>query len=112
MNFPTGEPITLLRNGAATENRFGDPVPSQADPVVVLGAFDPGGSSEDSSQDTAATQPEVYLPPGTDVSWVDAVQIDGVTYQVDGPPRPLSSPFTGTAFGVIVKLRGILAEPR
>lgn len=112
MTFPFGTPVTLVKNGAATTNRFGDPVPSQDSSVTVLGAFSPGGSVEVAGQDVADTQPTVYLPPGTDVSWVDAVTVDGVTYQVDGSPNEWVSPFTGKAFGVAVKLSAILAEPR
>lgn len=111
MIFPNGEPIVLLRNGVPTTNRFGDPVPQQSE-VTVTGAFDPGTSVESAGQDTAATQPAVYLPPGTDVSWVDAVTARGVTYQVQGVPQEWSNPFTGTVFGVEVRLAGILAEPR
>lgn len=111
MNFPAGQTITLLGNGTATPDEYGDPVPTQT-PKTVIGAFDPGGSTENQGQDTATSQPTVYLPPGTDVSWVDAVQVGGVTYQVDGSPGAWSSPFSGVAFGVVVRLSNVLAEPR
>ena len=111
MIFNYGESITLLANGTTANDEYGDPIPAQTS-TVVLGAFDPGGSTENPGQDTATTQPTVYLPPGTDVSWVDAVQVRGVTYQVDGSPNSYVSPFTGFTTGVVVKLRGVLAEPR
>ena len=111
MIFSYGEPITLLANGASTPDEYGDPIPTQTS-TVVLGAFDPGLSAENEAQDTATAQPTVYLPPGTDVSWIDAVQVRGTTYQVDGSPNSYTSPFTGATFGVVVKLRAVLAEPR
>lgn len=111
MIFPHGEPITLLANGTTSTDSYGDPVPSQTS-VTVMGAFDPGGSSENEAQGTGDARPTVYLPPGTVVSWVDAVQVCGVTYQVDGSPNDWSNPFTSSTFGVVVKLRGVLAEPR
>lgn len=110
VTFPFGEPITLLINGTPSADDVGDPVPAQTQ-VTVTGAFNPGISAEEAATGTGSTQPTVYLPPGTDVSWIDAVQVRGVTYQVDGSPNDWSSPFTGTAFGVVVKLRGVLAEP-
>lgn len=111
MTFPLAEPVTLLANGAVTTDDYGDPVPAQTS-VTVLGAFNPGMSTEDDTQDTGRTQPEVYLPPGTDVSWIDAVQVRGATYQVDGVPDEWVNPFTGWNPGVVVRLSGILAEPR
>lgn len=111
MIFPFAEPITLLSNGPAIPDEYGDPVPTQT-PTTVMGAFAPGASVENETQDTATTQPTVYLPPGTNASWVDSVQVRGVTYQVDGLPEAWTNPFTGTAFGVVVKLRGDLAESR
>ena len=111
MTFLFGEPIVLLANGASVVNEYGDPVPSQT-ATTVTGAFSPGVSVEDQADDTASSQPTVYLPSGTDVSWVDAVQVRGVTYQVDGAPRVWVHPFTGWQAGVEVRLRGVLAEPR
>jgi hypothetical protein len=110
-SFGLGEPIILLQNGAPVADEYGDPIPSQT-PVTVTGGFNPGTSAENPGQDTATTRPSVYLPSGTDVSWVDAVQVRGVTYQVDGSPNDWISPFTGTQFGIEVRLRGVLAEPR
>lgn len=115
MTFPFGEDIVLVANGPATTDDYGDPVPTQTE-VVVRGAFSAGVSIEDSGDmgrsRQGRSQPEVYLPPGSDVSWIDAVRIGGVTYQVDGQPQEWANPFTGWRAGVVVRLQSILAEPR
>jgi hypothetical protein len=112
VSFPFVEPVTLLVNGGSTRNRFGDDVPTQT-PVNVLGAFSPGVSAEQAAQGTASTDPEVYLPPGTQVpSWIDAVTVRGNTYQVVGQPADWRSGIDGSPMGVVVRLGAMLAEPR
>lgn len=112
MIFPFVEPVTLLVNGGGTVNRFGDDVPTQT-AIDVTGAFSPGVSAEQAALGVGSTQPEVYLPPGTQVpAWIDAVTVRGVTYQVDGQPADWRSGMDGSSMGVVVRLSGVLAEPR
>jgi long-subunit fatty acid transport protein len=75
---------------------------------TVRGAFNPGTSSElVQGQDLLTVQPSVYLPTGTAVTAVDAVQVGGQVYEVDGSPNDWANPFTGHAFGVEVRLKRV-----
>ena len=44
----------------------------------------------------------VFMPPGTDVVATDRMEIRGLDYEVVGKPFEWTSPFSGTAFGVVV----------
>lgn len=111
MNFPFGTPVDLLKRTAAGHDEYGDETDTVTTETVV-GAFSPGGvagagrSGSESDTTGVITQPTVYLPPGVDLSSLDAIRVDGRVYEVDGNPIPWSNPFTGLQFGVEVRLTG------
>jgi hypothetical protein len=49
----------------------------------------------------------VYLPAGTVVGAIDAVQVAGQTYEVDGSPNDWQHPLTGWRPGVEVRLKRV-----
>jgi hypothetical protein len=105
--FPFGRDITLQVRTKTGTDAYGNDVFSTA-PTVVKGAFAPGGSTEQvQGQNVLITQPTIYLQPGTDVSAVDAVDIDGDRFEVDGTPNDWINPFTGWSAGVEVRLRRV-----
>jgi len=61
--------------------------------TVTTGWLGPySGESENAlDRDQQMADATVYLPPGTPITGLSRVQIDGVTYQVTGQPSP---PFT------------------
>lgn len=95
MTVPFTIPISLIGRAATAEDTYGDDVLSDAPPVVVAGVFYPGTSGENTEgQDQVITQPTVYLP-DVDLTAVDAVIVNGVTYEVDGDPLNWpANPFT------------------
>lgn len=125
MTFTFTQPIVLVTRTVAARDGYGNDVYGQA-ATVVTGAFAPGGSTEQvQGQDLIVTQPTVYLPPGTDVTALDAVVVDpvladdgtpttdesgallGEHYDVDGTPSSWQSPFTSWNPGVEVRLRRV-----
>lgn len=107
MTFPFGVTVTLITRAVTGQDNYGNDIYGETTSTVV-GAFAPAGSSElVQGQDTVIDRPTVYLPSGTDVSAVDAVQINGDRYQVVGTPNDWSSPFTGWAAGVEVRLEKV-----
>jgi hypothetical protein len=107
VTFPFGQTVTLVKRVKSGTDAFGNDVFSTTS-VDVLGAFTPGGSSEQvQGQDVVITQPTVYLPAGTDVSAVDAIDVAGDRYEVDGSPNDWRNPFTGWRPGVEVKLKRV-----
>jgi hypothetical protein len=107
VTFPFGQPITLIRRTKGAPDSWGNDTWTTTS-TVVSGGFNPGNSVElVQGQDLLTTQPTVMLPPGTPVAAIDAVQVDGLTYEVDGSPNSPINPFTGWAPGVVVKLKRV-----
>lgn len=107
MTFPFGQPITLVKRVKGAPDSFGNDTWTTTTTAVV-GAFAPVASVElVQGQDVITTQPTVYLPAGTDVSALDAVQIDGKQYEVDGDPHNWVNPYTGWHAGLEVRLRRV-----
>jgi hypothetical protein len=109
VTFLFGQPITLLKRVKRTQpDSFGNDVFDAVPQVTVTGAFNPGTSVElVQGEDILTTQPTVMLPPGTQVAAIDAVQVDGLVYEVDGSPNAPVNPFTGWQPGVVVKLKRV-----
>jgi hypothetical protein len=74
--------------GTATRLDWTDPTPTVA--VGWLGPYS-GESENDADRDQQMADATVYLPAGTALTALDRVRVDGVTYQVTGPP---TTPFT------------------
>lgn len=103
MIVPFPVPITLHRRTlTGLRNSYGDPTWTDAQ-TVVYGAFYVGQNSGDNT--ATDLQPVIYLQPGTDVSWLDGVTIDGQLYEVDGNPNEWVHPLTGWSAGIEVHLR-------
>jgi hypothetical protein len=105
VTFPFGQTVTLVKRVKGGPDDFGNDTWTTT-MTDVRGAFAPGSSVEQiQGQDIVVTQPTVYLPPGTDATAIDAVQVDGLQYEIDGDPRNWVNPFTGWRAGVEVPLR-------
>lgn len=109
MTYPYGTQVTLVKRVKGAPDALGNDTWTTTQTTVTAQAFDPGISAElVQGQDVLTTQPTVYLPPGTDVSYLDAViGPDGLQYEVDGSPNVPASPFTAWQPGVVVKLRRV-----
>lgn len=108
--FPFGQDIVLIRRTTTGNDEWGDESGTTAEETVT-GAFSPGGmigggrAGSEADGLGVVTQPTVYLPGATvDLSFLDAVRVDGITYEIDGQPIPWRNPFTGNRPGVEVRL--------
>jgi hypothetical protein len=107
MDFPFGEPITVVTRAKTGVDDYGDDVFAETS-LVVTGAFDPAiGYESTVSGDTVVTQPQALLPYNTPVTSQSVLVIRGDRYEVDGTPNPWRSPFTGWEAGLAVPLRRV-----
>lgn len=105
MSFGFGETVTLITRTVTGQDGDGNDVYGSTPTTLTNVPVWPAGASElVQGQDTAITGLYALLPPGVDVSTVDAVSVYGDTYEVDGQPGRYASPFTGLNPGVLVHL--------
>jgi hypothetical protein len=108
--FTAGAQVTLLKRQKTGSDTFGNDVFSLVPTgSPMLGAFAPGGSAEIvNGRDTVVTQPTVYLTEVVDLAAIDALDVDGKTWEVDGDPLVWGpSPFTGHTGGTQIPLRKV-----
>jgi hypothetical protein len=107
VTFPFGQAVTLVKRVKGAADALGNDTWTTTS-IPTNGAFDPGTSVESvQGQDLLVTSPRVFLPAGTDVSAVDAIDVAGARYEVDGSPNDYTNPFTGWNPGVVVQLKRV-----
>lgn len=108
--FPFGQAATLITRGAVTgRDALGNDTFTPTEVSISRCAFNPGRSVEDvQGRDMVTVQPKLVVPANVVVpAAIDAVIVNGVTYEVDGTPRVLVNPFTGWKAGTIVNLKAV-----
>lgn len=113
MTFPYGRTVTLLKRVLAGHDSYGNDVYTNFSSDIAGCAVQPATSTENVQfTDQVNTGITVFLPYGTDVSYLDALIIDGVKYEVQGTPESWVSPFSGRTAPVqvsAVKVSGVSA---
>jgi hypothetical protein len=107
VTFPYGQQITLITRTRSGQDTYGNDIYTESS-TVVTGAFNPGTSVElVQGQDLLTVQPTIYLPPDVQPQAIDAVEVDGLRFDVDGDTNVWQSPFTGWQPGNVVKLKRV-----
>jgi hypothetical protein len=109
MSYPTpninyGSTVTIQRRAVSGTDAYGDDQYSITTVDVFPCSVQYGGSSEIvEGTDQLNADISVYVPSGTDVSYIDALLIDGVQYEVQGQPMQGISPFTGGRPPILIR---------
>jgi hypothetical protein len=92
-------PCTLYPRAVGSSDEYGDQVLVDGTPVVLDG--DPGcwieqtqRSERTDNQNEQAETFSLYLPSDADVSGLDRIEVEGVSYELDGPPWRAFNPRT------------------
>ena len=99
--------VTLIRRTKGTVDQLGNDTFTET-PVAlraVVGVIN--GTEQEQGRDTATKRVPVYLPPGTEVSHLDAVEIDGERWEVEGVPTRYMHALTGWTPGVEINCRRV-----
>ena len=105
MTFPYGQTVTLVKRAVSGQDDFGNDEYAEtlvdAYPCVVQ----PAGSNETIQfTDQVSTDLTIFLPYGTDIEAVDAVEVDGVRYEVMGDESVWVSPFSGRTSPIQIRV--------
>jgi len=108
MTYPFAQPVTWVSRAVSGQDAYGND--TRAPTLVQTSAvFAPGGSVElTAAANQVTTQPTLY---GVDVDLpvkaTDQFIVGAITFEVDGDPQLLASPFTGWQPGQVVALREV-----
>jgi hypothetical protein len=100
-----GEPVSILRAGAPTYDRYGNEIPGLDVTIVVPGcAVAPrlSGDVTDGGRQGVIVGTTIYFPPGTDVRATDRLVVRGEEHAIEGDPGRWVSPWTTVEHGVEV----------
>jgi hypothetical protein len=96
VTFPYGQTVTLISRTVSGQDGYGNDVYAETSTDVSPCIVQPAGSVETIQwTDEVSTDLTVFLPFGTDIEAIDAVEINGIRYEVQGEPSNWTSPFTG-----------------
>lgn len=97
--------VTLVRRAKGEPDALGNDTWAET-PVDVQAVYAPGSSNETvQGRDSLTVTAIVYLPASTRVDALDAVEVDGQRFEVDGEPITWRHALTGWAPGIEVRLR-------
>jgi hypothetical protein len=112
--FPFSVTMTLVKRVlSGTTDAYGNDVYTEQNVTVPNCVFQPGGSGENLSfADQTNTTDTVFLPAGTDVTYLDAIIYGNDKYEVVGVPSKWQSLFSGRVSPIRVdvnKVSGVTA---
>lgn len=88
-------------------DEYGDPIAGSADEDEIVGAFTAPRSSTDTegrARDGSVVGLTLFAPHGSDLARTDLVEVDGVTYRIDGEIADWTSGLTGWRPGITADL--------
>src|SRR5215472_1544933 len=93
--LPYGRTVTVLHRYVSGQDQWGNDVYSYTSENVGPCSIQQASSRENINfADQAITGVVVYVPWGTQISYLDAIVVDGTTYEVNAEPDHWTSPFS------------------
>jgi hypothetical protein len=94
--MPNGATVTLVRRSVSGQDEFGNDVYSETTEDVGSCSIQQGSSRETLSfTDQVVTGVILFIPYGTDLTYLDAFIYNGVKFEVSGDPDVWQSPWSG-----------------
>jgi hypothetical protein len=108
MTFPYGQTVTLISRVVSGTDAYGNDTYSETSTDISPCVVQPASSTETIQwTDEVATDLTVFMPYGTDVEAVDAVEINGDRYEVQGDVSSWVSPFSGHTSPIQMRVRKV-----
>jgi hypothetical protein len=94
--FTYGQTVTLVRRAVSGTDEYGNDTFTETQEDIPLCVVAPTGGSELIQFTDQVNDPmQVWLPAGTDLTYLDAIIFEGLKYEVQGNPNSFTSPFSG-----------------
>jgi hypothetical protein len=107
--FPDGVMVTIVRRVVTGTDDFNNDVYSTTTEDVGPCPVQPASSRENLDfADQLTSNIIVFVPYGTNVSFIDAIIVNGMQYEVAGTPNIWKSPFSGNTSPI--RIDGTLSE--
>jgi len=88
--------MTLIKRAVSGQDAYGNDTYTETQVNVDYCVFQPAGSNENLIfTDQISTTDTIFMPFGTDVTALDAIDYNGDRYEVVGDPGEWVSPFSG-----------------
>lgn len=108
MIFRFGEHIVIHRRTRTGRDDYGNDVFTDTlVPLDRVPAVPTSSREDDQGRSTVYDLVTVLLPPNTDVDSIDAIEVYGLLYEVQGRPVRFISPFSGLNPGIPVVLKQV-----
>jgi len=111
--FPYGVNMTLIKRTVSGQDSYGNDVYAETPRVIGNCVFQPAGSTENLAfTDQVNTSDVIFMPFGTPVGPLDAIEYQGVRYEVVGEVSSWVSPFSGRTSPIrinVSKITGVTA---
>lgn len=96
MSFPYGQTVTVIGRSVSGQDAYGNDTYSETRTDITPCVVQTAGSVETIQfTDQVSDDLTIFLPFGTDLTAIDAVEVGGVRYEVQGDPSEWTSPFSG-----------------
>lgn len=106
--FPFSVTMTLIKRSVMDQDAYGNDIYLETPVTVTNCVFTPAGSSESLNfQDQVSTSDTIFMPAGTDVGPLDAIEWNGNRYEVTGEISAWTSPFSGRVSPVRINVSKI-----
>jgi hypothetical protein len=101
--------MTLIRRTlSGTQDEYGNDVYNETPSTIYGCVFVPASSGESLVfQDQVNTTDTIFMPAGTVVSPLDAIEYNGDKYEVMGKPSAWTSPFSGRVSPIRINVNKI-----
>lgn len=110
--FPFGKTVTVRRRHVSGTDDYNNDTYAFVEENIPFCVVQPGGSGGEDTDfaDRLTNSIMVFFPFGTDVSYIDAIVVDEVEYEIQGAPQEWRSPFSGNTSPIqvnAIKVTGV-----
>jgi hypothetical protein len=96
MSFPYGQTVTVVSRTVAGQDSYGNDTYTETKTDITPCVVQSSGSTETTQfTDQVSDSLTVFLPYGTSVQAIYALEWNGIRYEVQGNPSQWQSPFSG-----------------